>query len=860
VIPVRSRPVGRVGRWLIRALSVGGILIAWESASLAGERVPGYEYLSPLPGARLVSPWNSVVLRPRGAVDVSEVRAALSVVGSLSGPHTGRLVVSDDARTLVFTPDLPFTENESVTVSLGASAGRSLTPLTYSFSVTPRDPRRSPVFVADEATGRLVPLERLAAEATDRAADSRGVTDSAPDSRAARSILAVPSVTAGDTLPPGMPVVTLVASNQPDPGVVFLAPFSSPQRGNLMIVDNAAQPLFYRRLHDFAFDWKVQQNGLLTYFSGSSAFYALDSTYAVVDSFRAGNGYTADVHDLQILPNGHALLLIYDTEPVRMDSVVPGGRPDAQVIGLVVQELDQAKNVVFQWRSWDHFLITDAESCLVSLSDSLVDYVHGNAVELDTDGNLLISSRSMNEITKIDRATGNIIWRWGLNAKNNQFAFANDPRGFAGQHDIRRLPNGNVTLFDNGNCLGPLFSRGVEYQLDEVNRIATLVWEARGTPDIYGPFMGNVQRRASGGTMIGWGGAGPNPKLTDLHVDGSIGLALGLGATARWTYRAFRFPWQTSRFAVTPEARDFGTVRIGRDDTLAFTIQNRSTEPLTINSIVGRNTAFSVVTPLPITIDPGASGLFDVRFVPKDPGVISDTLYVKSVSSTELIAQAVTVHGICEAVGVWIEDPVAQFEGNSGLTPLQFRVRIAAPHAQTVSVKYQTYDGTATAADSDYVPASARVFIPAGDTAAVFSIMVRGDTRAEPDESFWVFISYPINTVIDRDEVLATILDDDRFAGVDDPAAGPLSFALYPSQPNPARGPAVIRYDLPRRCHVRLDVFDLGGRRVESLVDADLPAGRHRVTWTPKASAAGVFFCRLRAEAFDASQKLVFVR
>src|SRR5690606_33427409 len=104
-----------------------------------------------------------------------------------------------------------------------------------------------------------------------------------------------------------------------------------------------------------------------------------------------------------------------------------------------------------------------------------IDYAHGNAVELDSDGNILISSRHMNEITKIDRTTGEIIWRWG--GKNNEFTFVNDTLAFSFQHDIRRLPNGNVTLFDNGNHHKPPRSRAVEYELDEVNKTATVVWQ-----------------------------------------------------------------------------------------------------------------------------------------------------------------------------------------------------------------------------------------------------------------------------------------------------------------------------------------------------------------------------------------------
>ena len=73
-----------------------------------------------------------------------------------------------------------------------------------------------------------------------------------------------------------------------------------------------------------------------------------------------------------------------------------------------------------------------------------------------------------------NRNTGAIIWRLG--GKNNQFSFINDTIGFSHQHAIRRLENGNISLFDNGNYHSPPFSRAIEYSLNENNKTATLVW------------------------------------------------------------------------------------------------------------------------------------------------------------------------------------------------------------------------------------------------------------------------------------------------------------------------------------------------------------------------------------------------
>jgi len=308
-----------------------------------------------------------------------------------------------------------------------------------------------------------------------------------------------------------------------------------------MILDNTGQPVYYLQTPASVIDFKRQPNGWLTYFDSNVNYYiALDNSYNVVNTYQAGNGYNIDFHELQLIPNGDALFMIYDPEPVDMSSVVTFGSPTATVVGLVVQELDTSKNVVFEWRSWDHFLITDSYAYL---GDPQVDYVHGNAIELDQDGNLMISSRHLSEVTKIDRRTGDIIWRLG--GRNNQFTpVPTDTQWFAYQHDIRRLPNGNITLWDNRNFLPPLppFSRAREYQLDEVNKTVTQVWEYRNTPDAFSAFMGSAQRLPNGNTLLGWGGVS-TPAVIEVKPDNSKAFELSL-EPSWFSYRAFRFPWQ----------------------------------------------------------------------------------------------------------------------------------------------------------------------------------------------------------------------------------------------------------------------------------------------------------------------------
>lgn len=506
-------------------------VIVFLSASLAGhvsaQDQKQIEYLSPCFGAQLVSPGTTIVFRSGEYINEKTVDSKLfNLVGSKSGRHEGLAVLSDDQRTVIFKPTVPFALGENVKVDIGAGiqtmAGQSIGPIASRFTTSVH------------GSASLLPYGFSSL-------DEGGLVTPAVWENT--RTMSGPHYA---TVPADFPTITVTtpASGTAD-GYVFISPFPGvpATTSYLIIADNSGQPIYYEKL-GLAADFKVQSNGLLTYWEGiftaagigGGTYYAMDNSYKIVDTYQAGNGYQADLHDLQLLPNGHALLIIYDNQTVDMSQIAAGGNPSATVTGLIVQELDTLKNVVFEWRSWDHFLITDT---YVSLTTPLVDYVHGNAVEVDTDGNLLVSSRHLSEITKISRQTGDIIWRLG--GKNNQFTFVNDtPPYFDYQHDIRRLPNGNITLFDNRTNLSPEYSRAIEYELDEETKIATLAWEYRNTPDTYAVAMGNIQRLSNGSSLIGWG---TGQQVTEVKPDGTKAFELALGSFDM-SYRAFRYPWR----------------------------------------------------------------------------------------------------------------------------------------------------------------------------------------------------------------------------------------------------------------------------------------------------------------------------
>lgn len=470
-------------------------------------------YTDPKHGSKYVNVNNSIILGLDRTINEFQLsNISIKVTGSISGNHTGQLSLSTDNTTIIFRSDKSFAFNEEVNVTVQSL----LSQITYNslrtFSIN---------FTTESSRNSISSDKILRGEFGDKFRAPMKMDISDP------------------------PKLSVQIFDTPSPGKFFISSFNQ-DPSYMLIAENNGQLYFNRSTGHQIVDFKKQPDGTLTYFDlGGEKFYQLKNSYQLIDSFSCGNGYSTDLHELVILSNGHALVMSYDPQIIDMSAIVSGGDPEATVIGLIIQELDKNKNVVFQWRSWDHFKITDTR--FIDLTANEIDYVHGNAIDLDTDGNLLISSRNLDEITKISRKNGNVIWRMG--GSQNQFTFVNDTLGFYRQHCIRRISNGNVILFDNGNYHTPSFSRAVEYSLDEDKKIATQVWEYRNNPSIYGFAMGSVQRLENGNTVIGWGFT--NPTLSEVSPSGHKVLEMDLPMSVV-SYRAFKYDWDSATTSIQP--------------------------------------------------------------------------------------------------------------------------------------------------------------------------------------------------------------------------------------------------------------------------------------------------------------------
>jgi hypothetical protein len=585
----------------------------------------------------------------------------------------------------------------------------------------------------------------------------------------------------------------------------------------------------------------------------------MDSSYNVIDTFACGNGYTTGFHDLQILSNDHYLVMSYDAQTVRMDTIVAGGDTAANVIGLIIQELDQNDYVVFQWRSWDHFQITDASEN-IDLTAHTIDYVHGNSIEMDHDGNLIISSRHMNEVTKISRTSGDIIWRLG--GKKNQFQFINDSRGFTYQHDARRLPNNNLTIFDNGNLSSPQYSSAIEYQMDEQNKTVTRVWDYSDNK-VYSRSMGSTIRLDNGRTLVGWGGL-DNPAVTEVTNDGTKKFEMVFDESV-FSYRAFRYTWRTNLVTADRYNVNFGYVAINDSSIEQITITNNSNEANVINSYFSRCNLFSVLDAFPISLQPSESKNIQIQFLPDTISIFADDIHLRIEEGNEMIAQVISVFGHSEP-------PI----------PVELTLFTAVLLKGRVKLSWST--ATETNNFGFDIERAAPLNPPKGGRGGwekIGFVEGHGTTTELKKYSF----------VDNIDDVTAQLLTyrlkqinlDGSYKYSDEVSVENIilnEYVLSQNFPNPFNPSTTIRYSIPSAINppftkegntggfVLLVVYDVLGNKVATLVNGKQPAGNYEVKFSTDlihqsgggGLSSGIYFYQLRVQGIIETKKMVITR
>jgi hypothetical protein len=461
----------------------------------------------PSPGTRTAGAQTQISLRGAPPALLGEI----VVTGSRSGRHAGRLRAHSNGMGASYVLTKPFRAGERVTVHSGLNIAGARNG-DYGFTVARRPP---------QPPTRPAELSNVGRGAVQR------------------------FVTRPDLVPPAVEVTT----RRPGvaPGLVFVAPKGGRGQDGPMILDDAGHVVWFKPAGDReeATDFRVQTyqgepvltwwQGRLVGGEGRGEGVIYDQRYRPVRRVRAGNGFSADLHEFELTPQGTALLLSYAR--VRMDLRPYGGSRDGTVVDGVVQEVDVATGLVlFEWHSVGNVSLRDSTAPAPKGGEAW-DYMHLNSVALDSAGDFIVSARRASTVYKIDRETARIAWRMGGKASTLKMGAGTS---FHLQHDARPHPDGTITLFDNASP--PAFrkaSRALTIRVDATRGTATLARAFTHPDRLLSATQGSVQTLGNGNTFVGWGS---QRWFTEYDTAGNA-VFDGHLAIGNDTYRAYRFPW-----------------------------------------------------------------------------------------------------------------------------------------------------------------------------------------------------------------------------------------------------------------------------------------------------------------------------
>lgn len=387
-------------------------------------------------------------------------------------------------------------------------------------------------------------------------------------------------------LPP--PVQTTGGPARSEAGYLFLGPGSTdgftkgppedgPQQGP-QIVDDRGELVWFKPLAGASWATNVMSASyrgrpVLTWWEGKVVYpgfgqgegVIVDTSYQELARVKAGNGRQADLHEFTLTSEGTALVTCFP-QTVRMDLSSIGVYREGDVLDSIIQEIDvQTGRVLFEWHSLDHIPISDSYEPFAEP----LDYFHANSIQLLPDGNLLIAARATFALYKLDRRTGEVMWRLG--GKRTQFSMGPGSK-FSWQHHARDVGGGLITLFDDGS--GPekteSESRGIVLDVDTTRRSVRLAQEYRHPQPLLAGSMGSVQVLRGGRVLVGWG----SQRYVSEFTTGGKLLSDAVLPAPLLSYRSYRAAWRA-----TPDGHPALAVhRDAADRPILFASWNGATE------------------------------------------------------------------------------------------------------------------------------------------------------------------------------------------------------------------------------------------------------------------------------------------
>jgi len=477
--------------------------------------------VSPQPGTPDASTGTQISFLGGVGTRVSAVRA----VGSHSGVHGGVLRAYSTRTGESFIPSQPFQAGESVTVTArvtGPAGGRAMTSFTIA--------RQAPI-----------PQTEFPLNAGEPSAVQRYSTAPA--------------------LAPSTVRITTPAQPGASPGDLFLAPYQGSGTPGPMIVDQSGGLVWFKPLRAgySATNFQVQrfagrpvlswwQGRILQLGFGQGEDILYDSSYRLLARVRGGNGYSADLHEIRLTPEGTAWIDAFN--PVKLNLSSAHGQANGVLTDSIVQEIDVRTGLVmWEWHALGHIPLS--ESLNPVPHEYPWDYAHLNSADPGSNGDVLVSARNTWTVYDLDLRSG--ATRWRLGGPHSSFS-GGAGTSFYWQHDAEFQPGGLISLFDNASDPPKeTQSRGLLLAPDMATHTVQLVKQyANPSKTLLAESQGNALSLPAGNWLLGYGRL---PNFTELGPAGQVLLDGTLGSQVQ-NFNTFLAPWSArprSRPAVLAE-------------------------------------------------------------------------------------------------------------------------------------------------------------------------------------------------------------------------------------------------------------------------------------------------------------------
>lgn len=268
------------------------------------------------------------------------------------------------------------------------------------------------------------------------------------------------------------------------------------------------------KYYSFLYGWETPDSPFLQGVGyGRMQGLVLDENYKIIDNVQflelsSGEKVPLENHQFTVLGKNHYLLTAYfgkrvNNIPLEVDSEIHSSR----VVANIIQEVKDG-NIIFEWDSTNYpelYTLSSAGNDFSNVSGFWADYAHLNSVVIDSDQNFICSFRNLDTVLKIDRETGNILWKLG--GISDDFGLTAEQK-FSKQHDARITSDGYITIFNNGNE-GNSFVSGnttiIKVKLDEQTK-SIIDFQEYTAQGHFSSHMGSAQQTGPSRFVIGWGG------------------------------------------------------------------------------------------------------------------------------------------------------------------------------------------------------------------------------------------------------------------------------------------------------------------------------------------------------------------